>query len=148
MALAALQESEPAVLISDVRMPEISGLELLQQAQQLYPELPCIIITAHSDLENAVAAYKHGAFEYLPKPFDIDDVIAVVNRALAHRNESILPEINSPVIPMLDTGGLIGQSAAMQEVFRTIGRLSSTNISVLINGVGDGKVGGKSTTQT
>jgi len=81
-ALQALQKEEPAVIISDIRMPGIGGLELLEQIGNTYPKLPVIIMTAHSDLDSAVSAYKGGAFEYLPKPFDVDDAIALARRAL------------------------------------------------------------------
>ena len=112
-------------------MPGIDGLELLTSIQQSHPELPVIIMTAHSDLESAVASYSRGAFEYLPKPFDIDEAVAMTRRALAHakdKNEEATETVDMP------STEIIGEAPAMQEVFRAIGRLSNSNISVLING--------------
>lgn len=129
--LNRLTEESPDAIISDIRMPGIDGLELLSTIQERHPELPVIIMTAHSDLESAVASYSRGAFEYLPKPFDIDEAVAMTRRALAHardRSEDIGSEADT------DTDEIIGEAPAMQEVFRAIGRLSNSNISVLING--------------
>ena len=84
-ALSAIGREEPAVVVTDIRMPGIDGLELLERINSQYPELPVIIMTAHSDLDSAVAAYKGGAFEYLPKPFDVNDAVALVNRAMEVR---------------------------------------------------------------
>ncbi|HBM84148.1 nitrogen regulation protein NR(I) [Haliea sp.] len=121
----------PDVIISDIRMPGIDGLDLLTRINDEHPELPVIITTAHSDLESAVASYQRGAFEYLPKPFDIDEVVAITERALAQarekRGEMTLPE----ALPETE---IIGEAPAMQEVFRAIGRLAQSNITVLING--------------
>ncbi len=129
-ALEAMTQEVPTVLISDVRMPDMDGLALLSEVQNKVPELPVIIITAHSDLESAVAAYQGGAFEYLPKPFDIDDAISLTKRACLFRKENAPSE--APVLkPASD---IIGESPAMQEVFRAIGRLSQSHINVLING--------------
>ena len=126
----SLAQQTPDALISDIRMPGISGLELLEQIQTSHPEVPVIITTAHSDLESAVASYQGGAFEYLPKPFDIDEVVATTRRALQHR-----AELHAPVEQGVEESKeIIGESPAMQEVFRAIGRLAKSNITVLING--------------
>ncbi|MEC8428845.1 MAG: nitrogen regulation protein NR(I), partial [Pseudomonadota bacterium] len=130
-ALRALKTSQPSVIISDVRMPGTDGLALLDQLAEDYPHIPVIIMTAHSDLDSAVSAYQGGAFEYLPKPFDIDEAMAVIKRALAHAQEQQQEAIENA--PELDTE-IIGEAPAMQEVFRAIGRLSQSNITVLING--------------
>ncbi|GGI82516.1 nitrogen regulation protein NR(I) [Shewanella gelidii] len=128
----ALEVSQPQIIISDIRMPGTDGLTLLERIQLHYPHIPVIIITAHSDLDSAVSAYQSGAFEYLPKPFDIDEAIALIERALNHANEQApkIAEEQSEV----KTPEIIGEAPAMQEVFRAIGRLSRSSISVLING--------------
>jgi len=128
--LEAIEHGEPDVLITDVRMPGMSGIALLERLRTACPNLPIIVITAHSDLENAVAAYKGGAFEYLPKPFDIDEAIDLVRKA-ARRNGHVPPdeEGSGKVLP-----SLIGQAPAMQEVFRSIGRLAGSSMTVLITG--------------
>lgn len=129
-ALTALGKSQPGVLITDIRMPGLGGLELLSQVHERWPELPVIVITAHSDLDAAVAAYQGGAFEYLPKPFDVDDAVNLVRRAMANRYRTEEPEPDErEKVPEI-----IGEAPAMQEVFRAIGRLSASNINVLING--------------
>ncbi len=127
---------KPAVLICDVRMPEMDGLTLMQRVHETWVDLPVIIMTAHSDLDSAVQAYQQGAFEYLPKPFDLDDVTALVKRALAQT-----PEQSDGGTAQGNTETrLIGEAPAMQEVFRAIGRLSHSSVSVLINGAsGTGK---------
>jgi two-component system, NtrC family, nitrogen regulation response regulator GlnG len=132
-ALNALEsgEGQPDVLVSDVRMPGTDGLRMLRILQRKYPELPVIIMTAHSDLDSAVASYQGGAFEYLPKPFDVDEAVALVKRAIRHRAESQGEPVEQPV--ELPTE-IIGEAPAMQEVFRAIGRLSHSNVTVLING--------------
>ncbi|HEY8567545.1 MAG TPA: nitrogen regulation protein NR(I) [Microbulbifer sp.] len=132
-ALDDFYSESPDVVISDIRMPGSDGFKLLQRFQAERPSLPIIIMTAHSDLDSAVAAYQGGAFEYLPKPFDVDEAVAVTRRALAHANEQ-QPE--EPVVIENGTGNkeIIGEAPAMQEVFRAIGRLSHSNITVLING--------------
>lgn len=132
-ALDNFYNDSPDVVISDIRMPGSDGFKLLQRFQAERPSLPIIIMTAHSDLDSAVAAYQGGAFEYLPKPFDVDEAVAVTRRALAHANEQ-QPE--EPVSLDNGTGNkeIIGEAPAMQEVFRAIGRLSHSNITVLING--------------
>ena len=112
-------------------MPGIDGLELLERISSQYPELPVIIMTAHSDLDSAVAAYKGGAFEYLPKPFDVNDAVALVNRAMEVRAQQ--PARN--IVSMTETvPEIVGKAPAMQEVFRAIGRLANSNATVLING--------------
>ncbi|MGB1263819.1 MAG: nitrogen regulation protein NR(I) [Cognaticolwellia sp.] len=130
--LLALGHSQPEVIISDIRMPNIDGMTLLSQINQQFPDIPVIIITAHSDLDSAVNAYQGGAFEYLPKPFDIADAITLTNRALTHARE--LKSKNQHKVPAVDSVGIIGAAPSMQEVFRAIGRLSRSSISVLING--------------
>lgn len=132
-ALKQLKTSEPAAIVSDVRMPGINGIDLLKQLKESYPHLPVIIMTAHSDLESAVSAYEGGAFEYLPKPFDIDEAVAVTRRALAFAQEN-KPSHTVEAIPEDINSDIIGEAPAMQEVFRAIGRLSQSNITVLING--------------
>ena len=127
-ALAALAAEEPDVLITDVRMPGIGGLTLLERVRRDHPGLPVIVMTAHSDLEHAVAAYRGGAFEYLPKPFDIDEAVALVHRA-ATQGAAGRSEAGAGAIP-----GILGQAPAMQEVFRAIGRLSRSSLSVLVTG--------------
>lgn len=127
----ALELSQPLVIVSDIRMPGTDGLTLLERIGLHYPHIPVIIMTAHSDLDSAVAAYQSGAFEYLPKPFDIDEAIALVERALTHASEQSPQSITSEPIKAPE---IIGEAPAMQEVFRAIGRLSRSSISVLING--------------
>ncbi|WP_159567214.1 nitrogen regulation protein NR(I) [Budvicia diplopodorum] len=130
--LTALVEKSPDVLISDIRMPGIDGLTLLQQIKQHHPLLPVIIMTAHSDLDAAVSAYQFGAFDYLPKPFDIDEAVALAERAISHYQEIRQPE--REVRAKDPTTDIIGEAPAMQDVYRIIGRLSLSSISVLING--------------
>ncbi len=131
--LQALQKETPDVLISDIRMPDIDGLELLKQVHNSHPELPVIIMTAHSDLEAAVKAYKKGAFEYLPKPFDVDETVTLVERAITHSQEQKRSSQPTRDIEQHSTE-IIGEAPAMQDVFRAVGRLSHSSISVLING--------------
>ena len=121
----------PQVIISDIRMPQMDGMTLLQEVHKQFPDIPVIIMTAHSDLDSAVNAYQKGAFEYLPKPFDIDEAVALVQRALAHVREQVTQKQQPDVKPVTE---IIGEAPAMQEVFRAIGRLSRSSISVLING--------------
>ena len=129
--LEAIGEKIPDVLITDIRMPGMSGFALLERLQQHCPELPIIVITAHADLENAVAAYKGGAFEYLPKPFDIDEAVELVRKA-ARRNGH---DADGDIVETDDAlPSLIGQAPAMQEVFRSIGRLAGSSMTVLITG--------------
>jgi two-component system nitrogen regulation response regulator GlnG len=127
--IAELETSCPNVIVSDIRMPGIDGLTLMAEIKQIAPKLPIIIMTAYSDLESAVSVYEGGAFEYLPKPFDIDEAVDLVQRAISHNKE------NRPVEGVLDLKSeIIGEAPAMQEVFRAIGRLARSNITVLING--------------
>jgi len=128
-ALAALERETPDVLITDIRMPRLDGLTLMQRFHAQNPALPVIVITAHSDLDAAVSAYEGGAFEYLPKPFDVEEAVELVRRAAAAARSSAPPEARREDLPEI-----IGEAPAMQEVFRAIGRLSRSNITVLING--------------
>jgi two-component system nitrogen regulation response regulator GlnG len=129
--LEKLKDSQPDAIISDIRMPGIDGLELLEQIQDAFPQIPVIIMTAHSDLGSAVKSYKRGAFEYLPKPFDVNDAVAVAQRAVNHASEYKMTPTEAPKIEAKE---IIGEAPAMQEVFRAIGRLSHSNITVLIKG--------------
>jgi len=128
-ALAALKRNRPDVLITDIRMPGRSGLELLTEIRGSQPALPVIVMTAHSDLDSAVAAYQGGAFEYLPKPFDIDQAVDLVRRAAQQQVRGEEPVADTRRIPEM-----LGQAPAMQEVFRAIGRLSRSSMTVLITG--------------
>lgn len=128
--LEAIDQGAPDVLITDVRMPGMSGIALLERLRGTLPDLPIIVITAHSDLENAVAAYKGGAFEYLPKPFDIDEAVELVRKA-ARVNFKAATEAEPAGTPI---AAMIGQAPAMQEVFRSIGRLAGSSMTVLITG--------------
>jgi two-component system, NtrC family, nitrogen regulation response regulator GlnG len=128
-AMDALQTSVPQVLVSDIRMPGETGLELLQAVKAQHPGLPVIIITAFSDLDSAVAAFQGGAFEYLAKPFDIDKAVELIRRALEESlRESDIEQA------VAETPEILGQAPAMQDVFRAIGRLSQSNVTVLITG--------------
>ena len=129
--LRRIDAEQPDVIISDIRMPGTDGLQLLSLLSEKYPDLPIIITTAHSDLDSAVASYERGAFEYLPKPFDLDEVVAVTERAVAQTQEK---RGNLPVAEEVAETEIIGEAPAMQEVFRAIGRLAHSNITVLING--------------
>ena len=129
-AMQALNGSEPQVLLSDIRMPGESGLELLKHVKERYSQVPVIIMTAYSDLDSAVASFQGGAFEYLPKPFDIDFALALIRRAAAEtRIDAAGSGAASQAAPEM-----LGQAAAMQEVFRAIGRLAHANVTVLITG--------------
>nr|MBL0710957.1 response regulator [Colwellia sp.] len=130
--LIALDHDQPEVIISDIRMPDIDGMTLLNNMSKDHPNIPVIIMTAHSDLDSAVNAYQGGAFEYLPKPFDMDEAVNLTKRALTHAREQNAKNQQKESTPL--AVGLIGEAPAMQEVFRTIGRLSRSSISVLING--------------
>src|SRR5450432_3742171 len=127
--LEALGVVEPDVLITDIRMPGRSGLKLLDEVQASHPRVPVIVMTAHTDLDAAVAAYQGGAFEYLPKPFDIDEAVALVRRAAQQTTPSTESALEPGRIPEL-----LGHAPAMQEVFRAIGRLSRSSMTVLITG--------------
>ena len=130
--LKLLPDVMPQVLITDIRMPGMDGLELLKNIQDHYPDLPVIVMTAHSDLESAVSAFHGGAFEYLPKPFDVNEVVETVQRACVHSKQQN-QTLKSPEVTE-ETPEIIGEAPAMQEVFRAIGRLARSHITVLING--------------
>ena len=125
----ALERERPDVIISDIRMPGVNGLDLLRQITHKCPGLPVIIMTAHSDLDSAVSAFNEGAFEYLPKPFDIDEAVAQVRRACRHQDTA-----SADIEPLDHSPDIIGEAPSMQEVFRAIGRLARSHINVLING--------------
>ena len=128
-ALRALAAGAPEVLVSDIRMPGRSGLELLNAVKERHPAVPVIVMTAYSDLDSAVAAFQGGAYEYLPKPFDVDQAVELIRRALEEsRRESEVLE------PVRQSPEILGQAPAMQEVFRAIGRLSQSGATVLITG--------------
>ena len=128
-ALDALSGGAPEVLVSDIRMPGLSGLELLQAVKQRHPAVPVIVMTAYSDLDSAVAAFQGGAYEYLPKPFDVDQAVELIRRALDEsRRES------EAIEPMGEAPEILGHAPAMQDVFRAIGRLSQSSATVLITG--------------
>jgi two-component system nitrogen regulation response regulator GlnG len=133
--MEALEREQPDVILTDIRMPGVDGLDLLRQVKARYPALPVIIMTAHSDLDSAVSAFHGGAFEYLPKPFDLDEAVAQVTRACRRGR------LDTPEEPGVVQGpDIIGEAPSMQEVFRAIGRLARSNITVLINGeTGTGK---------
>jgi two-component system nitrogen regulation response regulator GlnG len=128
-ALDALAGGAPQVLVSDIRMPGQSGIELLQEVKEKHPAVPVIVMTAYSDLESAVAAFQGGAYEYLPKPFDVDQAVELIRRALdeSQREQAALE-------PLTEAPEILGQAPAMQEVFRAIGRLSQSSATVLITG--------------
>jgi len=128
-ALTALAHSAPQVVVSDIRMPGGSGLDLLNKIKQQHPLLPVIVMTAYSDLESAVAAFQGGAFEYLPKPFDVDHAVELIRRAL---DESVRQD-DATEAPE-STPEILGQAPAMQEVFRAIGRLAQSHATVMITG--------------
>jgi two-component system nitrogen regulation response regulator GlnG len=130
--IAALETKTPDVLMTDIRMPGMSGLELAKLIKESKPDVPCIVMTAHTDLDSALASYESGAFEYLPKPFDLDEAVRLVQRAVEPSQagtdstlsgDSVEPEIE-----------IIGEAPAMQEVFRAIGRLARSHINVMICG--------------
>ncbi|MGZ4995811.1 MAG: nitrogen regulation protein NR(I) [Methylobacter sp.] len=131
--LTALQNDLPDALITDIRMPGIDGLELLNRIQVTHPNLPVIVMTAHSDLESAVSAFHGGAFEYLPKPFDIKEVVDLAHRACIHSKQQQIAVVDAPTAQE-STPEIIGEAPSMQEVFRAIGRLARSHITVLING--------------
>ncbi len=134
-AIDALGSDAPQVLVSDIRMPGASGLELLAVIKDKHPGLPVIIMTAYSDLESAVAAFQGGAFEYLPKPFDVDNAIELMRRAIEESMREVAIEEAPEATPEI-----LGAAPSMQEVFRAIGRLSQSHATVLINGEsGSGK---------
>jgi two-component system nitrogen regulation response regulator GlnG len=128
-AMQALAHETPQIVISDIRMPGTSGLELLQVLRERHPNLPAIIMTAYSDLESAVSSFQGGAFEYLPKPFDINHAVELIRRALDQSQRK-----NASPETVLAAPDILGQAPAMQEVFRAIGRLAQSHATVLING--------------
>ena len=128
-ALNALYDHTPQAIISDIRMPGTDGLRFLAQVKAEHPQLPVIIMTAHSDLDSAVAAFQGGAFEYLPKPFDVDHALALIERAVGERSQAGESGAGLENMP-----ALLGQAPAMQDVFRAIGRLSQSSVTVLITG--------------
>ncbi|MBE7416413.1 MAG: nitrogen regulation protein NR(I) [Ideonella sp.] len=127
--LAALETDAPQVLVSDIRMPGGSGLELLARVKQLHPGLPVIVMTAYSDLDSAVASFQGGAFEYLPKPFDLPKAVELIRRAVDESLREQVGEGTRAAVPEM-----LGQAPAMQDVFRAIGRLSQSHVTVLITG--------------
>ena len=128
-ALQALNSERPDAMVADIRLAGVSGLEMLRRVRDTHPELPVIVMTAHSDLSSALSAYKAGAFEYLPKPFDIDQAVALVKRALhTHLNAGAA----GPPLPHVPE--LLGSAPSMQLVFRAIGRLARSSVTVLITG--------------
>ena len=129
--LHALERSAPLAMVSDIRMPGIDGLKLLERIHARDPRMPVIIMTAHSDLDTAVASFHGGAFEYLPKPFDVDEAVELVRRAIGSRQAANGEHHAEPQPEQTD---LIGVAPSMQEVFRAIGRLARSNVTVLING--------------
>ncbi len=141
-ALAALEHEIPQVLVSDVRMPGTDGLTLLKQVKERHPRVPVIIMTAYSDLDSAVASFQGGAFDYLAKPFDVEEALQLIGRALGRDEQTGDPSAEA-VESGLDAGmqaGMLGQAPAMQELFRAIGRLSASSATVLITGEsGSGK---------
>ena len=126
---AALRTAQPDVLLTDIRMPGADGFQLMGRLTATHPDLPVIVITAHSDLDSAVSAYQAGAFEYLPKPFDIDDAVELVSRAAKQRGRVAGAETATRATP-----SIIGKAPAMQEMFRAIGRLSRSSMTVLVTG--------------
>ncbi len=127
--LAALEQDQPQVLVSDIRMPGGSGIDLLAEVKRRHPGLPVIIMTAYSDLDSAVSAFQGGAFEYLPKPFDVEKAVELIRRAV---QESLREEVAD--IALAQMPEMLGQAPAMQDVFRAIGRLSQSHVTVLITG--------------
>ncbi len=125
----ALDDETPSVLVSDVRMPGESGLSLLKKIKAAHPQVPVIVMTAFSDLDTAVQAFQGGAFEYLPKPFDVDQALALIRRAVA-----VAEPVPAEAVPASGEREMLGKAAAMQDVFRAIGRLSQSHVTVLITG--------------
>ena len=130
--LSNVSASPPDAIVSDIRMPGMDGLDLLSELKDRYPSLPVVIMTAHSDLDSAVQSIQGGAFEYIPKPFEVDEAVAVVKRAVTHADDQKGTEEKSN--SATTHSEIIGKAPAMQEVFRAIGRLSKSNVTVLING--------------
>ena len=130
-ALAALDSEQPQVLVSDIRMPGDSGFDLLERVKQRWPDIPVIVMTAYSDLDSAVSAFQGGAFEYLPKPFDVDAAVTLIRRALADGTPAAG---HGAGVSMETLPELLGQASVMQDMFRAIGRLSQSSATVLITG--------------
>jgi two-component system nitrogen regulation response regulator GlnG len=133
--LAALDSDEPQVMVSDIRMPGGSGIDLLGKVKARLPGLPVIVMTAYSDLDSAVSAFQGGAFEYLPKPFDVPKAVELIRRAVEESLREEVRDISAAPMPEM-----LGQAPAMQDVFRAIGRLSQSTVTVMITGEsGSGK---------
>jgi two-component system nitrogen regulation response regulator GlnG len=133
-ALARLKRETPAAIVTDIRMPGMDGLQLLEAVRALNCQVPVIIMTAYADLDRAVAAFQGGAFEYLPKPFDVDDAVNIVRRAISSVRKARC-EASAEPQPEPEMGSdIIGSAPAMQEVFRAIGRLSKSHMTVLLTG--------------
>ena len=133
-AINQFNHDKPSVILSDIRMPGESGLIFLTKVKEKFPNIPIIIMTAYSDLDTAVASFKKGAFEYIAKPFDVDKVLEIINKALQLNNKEV------EKIEMDNYPDIIGQAQSMQEIFRIIGKLSQSNATILINGEsGSGK---------
>jgi two-component system nitrogen regulation response regulator GlnG len=128
-ALAALDAETPQTVVSDVRMPGESGLVLLRKIKERHAEIPVIVMTAYSDLESAVTAFQGGAYEYLPKPFDVDHAVELIRRAMEESTRKTVVADDAETAPEI-----LGQAPAMQEVFRAIGRLAQSHATVLITG--------------
>ena len=129
--LTEIDSSQPDVVVSDIRMGGMDGLALLSRLREQHPDVPVIVMTAHSDLDSAVASIQGGAFEYIPKPFEVDEAVSIVKRALIEHTRAT----SDPAAPsQQQPAEIIGKAPAMQEVFRAIGRLSKSNVTVLING--------------
>ena len=138
--LRRLETEQPAVIISDIRMPGMDGLSLLEALKRQRPEVPVIIMTAYSDLERTVEAFRGGAYEYLSKPFDVDELVGLAQRVLRQRSPAAGPPVAGVAAPPVAPPEIIGSAPAMQGVFRAIGRLSGSNLNVLITGEsGSGK---------
>ena len=129
--LEKIENEEPNVIITDIRMPGMDGISLLDRIKQHSPNIPVIIMTAYSDLDRAVSAFQGGAYEYLSKPFDVDEVVSLVRRAITHERANDSMPISQPEI---EGNPIIGSAPAMQEIFKAIGRLSNSNFTVLITG--------------
>jgi len=127
-ALLALNSSKPDLIITDIKMPGMSGLEFLNKVSEKYPDLPTIIITAHANMDNALSAYKGGAFEYLTKPFDINEIRKLVIKATKTKKANLQESLEE------SKSNIVGKAESMQEVFKAIGKISKTDITVLIRG--------------
>ena len=137
LLLDALKSAQPHVIVSDIRMPGTDGFDVLSEVNTRFEHLPIVIMTAHSDLETTVTSFERGAFEYVAKPFDIDDIVATVQRAA---NQTHLPQDPIELDAEPSANGIVGRAPAMQEVFRAIGRLTQSTATVMITGEsGSGK---------